>query len=139
MARRYFEGKGIEADPIAALGWLTRGAQKGSPEAMVLLGERYELGDILDKDLNRAGELFSKAAQLGDPAGTYKLAMLYLNGTGTKPAPVRAYVLLSGAQSLPKAKEAFDQHASQLSPEQLAFAKKKIDEAAQKAAAQKKK
>lgn len=130
MARRYFEGKGLEADPIAAIGWLVRGAEKGSPEAMVLLGERYELGDTLPQNLNRAGELFSQAAKLGDPAGTFKLAMMYLNGIGTKADPVRAFVLLSGAQSLPKAQEALEQLEKKLTTEELTLAKKKLAEQA---------
>ena len=95
MARRYFEGKGVEADPVAAVGWLMRGSRAGSTEAMILLGQRFEMGDLMGKDINRAGQLYSTAAKLNDPVGGYHLAMLYLNGTGTKPDPVRAYVCYS--------------------------------------------
>ena len=119
MAKRYFEGKGIDADPIAAVGWLTRGAQQGSTESMVVLGERYQKGDVLSKDLNQAGMLFSKAAKMGDPSGAYNLAMLYLNGEGTKADPVRAYVLLSGAKSFPKAAKALAELEQKLPKEQL--------------------
>lgn len=127
MAKRYFEGKGIDEDPIAAIGWLTRGAQQGSTESMVVLGERYQRGDVVSKDLNQAGKLFSQAAKMGDPFGTYNLAMLYLKGTGTKADPVRAYVLLSGAQSLPKAQEALKELKQKLTASQLADAQKQVD------------
>ena len=128
MSKRYFEGKGVEPDPVAAFGWLTRAAQSGSSEAMVLLGQRYELGDVIGQDLNVAGKLYSAAAKKGDPTGRYHLALLYLNGLGTDKDPVRAYVLLEAAQSLPKAKEKFEELAKQLSPVQVSDAKKKIAE-----------
>ncbi len=128
MARRYYDGQGLETDPVAALGWLTRAAQSGSTEAMVLLGQRYEAGDVFAQDLNTAGQLYSAAAKKGDPTGRYYLALMYLNGKGTQPDPVRAYVLLEAAQALPKAKAAFDQLSQQLTPEQVADARKKIAE-----------
>lgn len=130
MARRYFEGKGVEADPVAAVGWLTRGTQAGSAEAMVLLGQRYEAGDAVGRDLNRAGQLYSTATKMNDPVGRYHLAMLYLNGTGTKPDPVRAYVLLDGAKSYPKAVEQLEKLSKSLSEDQLTLARNKIAEAA---------
>ena len=130
MARRYFEGKGVEVDPVAAVGWLLRGTQAGSAEAMVLLGQRYETGDAIGRDLNQAGQLYSAAAKLNDPVGRYQLAQLYLNGTGTKPDPVRAFVLLEGAKSYPKAVEQLAKLTKSLSKEQLELARKKIAEAA---------
>lgn len=129
MARRYFEGKGVEADPVAAVGWLVRGAQAGSSPAMVLLGQRYEIGDVLGKDLGRAGQLYSEAAKLDDPVGSYHLAMMYLNGIGTQADPVRAYVLLEGATTFPQAKIQFEKLEGELTAEQLSRARQKISEA----------
>jgi len=129
MAQRYFEGKGVEPDPVAAVGWLLRGAQAGSTEAMVLLGQRYENGDVIAQDFNRAGQLYSDAAKLNDPTGRYLLARMYLRGTGTKADPVRAYVLLEGAQSLPRAKALFEKLSNELSPSQLTLAQQKIADA----------
>lgn len=129
MARRYFEGSGVESDPVAAVGWLLRGSQAGSTEAMVLLGQRYENGDAIGKDLNRAGQLYSAAAKLNDPTGRFLLARMYYSGNGTKADPVRAFVLLEGAQSYPKAKELFDKLSKELSPDQIAAANQKIADA----------
>ena len=128
MARRYFEGKGVEADPVAGIGWLTRGAQLGSAEAMVILGERFENGDVVMKDLNRAGQLYSSAAKINDPTGTYKLALMYLKGVGTKADPIRAYVLLNDAQALPAAKKVFDELGNRFTPEQKKIAQQKLVE-----------
>ncbi|MEM7454362.1 MAG: tetratricopeptide repeat protein [Planctomycetota bacterium] len=131
MARRYYEGKGLEPDPIAAFGWLTRAAQAGSTEAMVLLGQRYEMGDVIQQDLNVAGQLYSTAAKQGDAGGIYHLGMLYLNGAGTEPDPVRAYVLFDKIKNiLPQAQTAMQAIEADLNPEQLALARQKIAEAA---------
>ena len=127
MARRYLEGKGVEADPVAAIGWLTRGTQAGSTEAMVLLGQTYETGDVIGKDIRRAGQLYSNAARLNDPVGRYHLALLYLTGTGTRPDPVRAYVLLDGAKEYPKAVEQLESLSKTLSEEQLTAAREQIE------------
>jgi len=117
MAKRYEEGIGVEADSIAAFGWLTMASQSGSTEAMVIAA-----------DLNLAGQLYSKAAQKGDPAGRYQLALLYLEGKGTPPDPVRAYVLLENIQTLTKAKKTFDELVKEMTPEQIELAKQKIAE-----------
>jgi TPR repeat protein len=129
MARRYFAGIGVESDPGAAVGWLVRGSQAGSTEAMVLLGQRYQTGDVIGRDLNRAGQLYSAAAMKNDPVGKYQLAMMYLNGIGTPKDPARAYVLLEGAQSFLAAKKQFEELKNKLTDEQLAQAQKKIEEA----------
>lgn len=132
MARRYFEGKGVEADSVAAIGWLIRGSQAGSSGAMVLLGQRYEVGDAIGRDLNQAGQLYSAAAKIGDPAGRYFLAMMYLNGIGTRKDPVRAYILLNGATAMPKAKSQLEELEKELSEAQLSMARQRIAEAAKK-------
>ena len=46
------------------------------------LGERYLKGDIVDKDVKKAFELFEKAANLNDPRGMYKLGLCYKKGLG---------------------------------------------------------
>ena len=56
---------------MSAASWLMRGAQAGSSEAMVMLGQRFENGDSVGQDLNQAGQLYSAAAKLGDPAVRY--------------------------------------------------------------------
>ena len=129
VAKRYLAGKGLKKDPVAALGWLTRGAKAGDAEAMVLLGQQYEKGKIIKQDINVAGQLYSTAAKANDLAGKYHLAMLYYKGVGTKPDSIRAFVLLYGAQDLPKAKKMFEQIRSELTEEQLKIAKSKIESA----------
>ena len=123
----------MQKDPIAAFGWLTQASNSGSVEAMVLLGRRYEAGDvgsIIPQNLDLAGQLYSKAAKRGDPTGKYYLAFLYANGKGTEQDLVRAYVLLhSSAKTLPKAKEALEELEPKLSILQKHEAKEKIAQA----------
>ena len=129
-AIKEIEGKGLEQDPVAAFGWLTLASQSGSIEAMVLLGRRYETGDIIPQNFDLAGKLYSKAALSGDPTGMFYLAFLYANGKGTKQDLVRAYVLLhNSAKSLPMAKEALEQLEPKLSILQKHEAKEQIAKA----------
>lgn len=80
------------------------------------------------KDLNRAGQYYSSAAKMKDPTGKYKLAMMYMNGVGTKADPVRAYVLLNDVQSVPAAKKVFEELGNGFTPEQKKLAQQKIAE-----------
>jgi len=97
---------------------------------MILLGRRYEAGDVISQNLDLAGQLYSKAAKLGDPTGQYYLALLYANGKGTKQDLVRAYMLLhSSAKSLPMAQEALTKLELKLTDSQKEDAEKRIAQA----------
>ena len=97
---------------------------------MVLLGRRYEAGDIIPQNLDLAGHWSSNAAKRGNPTSRYYLALLYANGKGTKQDLVRAYVLLhDSAKVLPMAKDALEELEAKLTGPQKEQAKKKIDEA----------
>ena len=93
---------------------------------MVLLGQRYEMGDVVQQDLNLAGKLYSAASKERDVTGVYHLALLYLNGIGTKADPVRAFVLLSNARNYQKADELYLELEKSLTPEQLEEAKTRL-------------
>ncbi|EJK58631.1 hypothetical protein THAOC_21228 [Thalassiosira oceanica] len=60
-------------------------AQKKDPEAINWLGEAYFLGDPgLQKDVRRAVELFTEAAELGSIQALFNLGYLYYNGEGVQ-------------------------------------------------------
>lgn len=132
MGRRLLEGEGFEENAQAGNDWLKRGADLGSSEAMVLLGQQFEKGVGVDQNLDMAGRLYSAAAKRGDVAGRYHLALLYLYGKGTNRDPIRAYVLLNDAQVLPDAKSLYEKLGLELDSEQLALAKRKIQQAQSK-------
>ena len=125
LAEAYADGRGIERDNVAAVGWLMYASQLGDRNAFVLLGRRFETGDGVVKNLNSAGQYYSAAAKNGDQVAKYRLAMLYIEGRGTQPDPIRGYVLLDSIRGLPPADLAMKQLEDSFSQEQLATAKKR--------------
>ena len=59
--------------------------EKKDPEAISLLGEGYFHGNLgLQKDMQRAIELWTEAAELGSIAALYSLALSYNRGEGVQ-------------------------------------------------------
>src|SRR5262249_26240631 len=54
----------------------------GDPKAMALLGELYANGNGVPQDYKKAAEWYRLAAERGDAAGTFALALLHLAGRG---------------------------------------------------------
>ena len=59
---------------------------KKDPEAITFLGDQYSQGRLgLEKDMSRAVELWTEAAELGSSVGAcYALGYTYMNGDGVK-------------------------------------------------------
>lgn len=131
MAQAYATGVGTPKDNVAAVGWLHLAAQNGSAEAKVMLGIRYETGDGVLQDYDQAGRFYTAASQQGDRIAHYRLALLYIHGRGTRPDPVRGYVLLSKATDVPAAEIALRELEPTLTPDQLAAARAHLAEADQ--------
>ncbi|MDP2995446.1 MAG: tetratricopeptide repeat protein [Anaerolineales bacterium] len=55
-------------------------ADKGEPEAMAHLGFLYQVGFGVDRDVNKAVDLLTKAAELGIGVAAHNLGTLYLTG-----------------------------------------------------------
>ena len=57
--------------------------QKKDPEAIRFLGDQYSKGQLgLRKDMSRAVELWTEAAELGSVDACYALGSTYMNGDG---------------------------------------------------------
>jgi TPR repeat protein len=65
----------------AMAAWEPRAAQ-GDPDAMTKVGQLYELGLGAKRDLDKAAEWYTKAAQLGFVVAQFNLANLYYDGRG---------------------------------------------------------
>ncbi len=61
---------------------ISAGAEEGDPKAIVELGNRYSLGEGVERDLKRAAELYARAADLGHADGMFNLASCYRLGEG---------------------------------------------------------
>jgi TPR repeat protein len=94
----YLSGKLGATDAPAGVAWLTRAAQGGNPQAQNNLAALYETGLAgLAKDLDRAIQLYSMAANQGHGPATFALARLVHEGIGTQADPVKAWVLATVA------------------------------------------
>lgn len=102
LFRQYFESynagvrikRAVEAEEIMKI---QKGADSGDPWDICKLGERYWSGKGVDKDYNKAFELFSKAAKLGNKVAFWDLARCYDHGWGAPFDPQKAVDLYKEA------------------------------------------
>ena len=70
-------------DEAQALKLLQARVEKKDPEAIKHLGDHYAQGKLgLEKDVSRAVELWTEAAELGSAYAGYKLGMAFVTGNG---------------------------------------------------------
>ncbi len=67
LGLHYAEGHGIYQDYEEALRWLNRASSGGDVDAKVYLAYLYEVGKGVDKDRNKAAQLYSEAANRSHP------------------------------------------------------------------------
>jgi hypothetical protein len=80
----YLHGRGVEKDPIAAVGWLEKAADIGQESAQRALGQLYLGRDGVQPDLARAFKWNKAAADAGDLDAKYDVARAFLAGDGTQ-------------------------------------------------------
>ena len=112
LARLYADGLGTPADAEKALKWLTRAAQAPVPvpAAQLQLGNYYAEGypPYIEPDAEKAFELTLAAAEAENRTARYRVALMYLNGQGTKKNEKRAFhfMRLSARDGLTQAQKA---------------------------------
>lgn len=83
MGELYRQGRGVVADPVAALRWFGCAARTGHAGARYAIGQLYEAGAGVRQDFERAAEFYRLAGDLGDHAGAqYALGQLHYSGRG---------------------------------------------------------
>jgi TPR repeat protein len=75
LGRAYYEGVGVNRNYAIALTWLNKAVAQNNPDAMFFLGLMLEHGRGVPQDLNRATNLFDRAAALGQ-----RYAAMEVNG-----------------------------------------------------------
>ena len=78
-----------------ALRWLRRAAALGHVEAQFSLGEKYEGGEGVARDLRPAADWYRLAAEQGTAGAQAALGILYRDGRGVPRDQVRAHMWLS--------------------------------------------
>ena len=66
-------------------------AKKGNPEAICYLGDCYENGYGVQKDVKKAFKLYSKAADMNSDIGLYTIGNCYEYGIGVEKDAVKAF------------------------------------------------
>jgi TPR repeat protein len=87
----YWEGKGVERDPAAAVSWISRAAQSGQSEAQLTLATAYALGEGAPRDYQLAAKWMAEAAERGNSDAQYYLGLYYRDGKGIVQSDVEAY------------------------------------------------
>jgi hypothetical protein len=83
LAVMYKNGDGgYQKNPQQATYWYEQAAQQGNPYAQMALGDRYEAGLGVAKNLIVAADWREKAAKRGNVQAQLKLGEMYLTGAG---------------------------------------------------------
>ncbi|MCC4586688.1 sel1 repeat family protein [Xanthomonas sp. NCPPB 1067] len=93
LAQLYAEGRGIPADPAAAMLWYEVAANAGHPDAMNRLGRCHELGFGTPVNEALAALWYRRAAEHDLDWGMYNLAHLYASGRGVEQDQEQALAL----------------------------------------------
>lgn len=126
----YLSGRLGGADTPAAAAWFTRAAQGGYAPSQNNLGALFERGAGVQQNYQNAGQLYALAAQQGHGPASLALARLHVAGAGTKKDLPKAWALatLAGERGEKEAAAFAGEIEKQLGAEQLASAKKQLDE-----------
>jgi TPR repeat protein len=74
------QGRGVSADPAAAIIWYKRSADAGSRTAQWYLGNAYEKGEGVAKDNEEAAKWYTLAAEWDDDARLLYIARFFRDG-----------------------------------------------------------
>ena len=75
----------LPTDEASTIAMIQKRVNKGDAAAMKFLGDKYYFGDLgLTKDVPRAIELWTEAAELGSLGAHYHLGFAYYNGDGVE-------------------------------------------------------
>ena len=113
-----------------ALQWVIKAAEKGASDAQDELGVMYATGQGVRKDLGEGLKLFREAARQGHANSQFNLAVMYAKGEGVPQDDAESYAWLSVAATngQENAKNVLPKVKADLTPDQLAAARKRATE-----------
>jgi hypothetical protein len=98
----YSEGKGVKADPAAAVHWFQLAAAKGNAVAAYNLGLAYEIGRGVAKDMKEAEKWYAVAADKGVPQAQAKLGLILIRDHNDTKNGIK-WIRAAAAQGVPVA------------------------------------
>jgi TPR repeat protein len=121
IAMRRIEGRFLPSDVQKGLDEMDQAALLGSSQAQLYIGDRYERGDGVPRDLDRACRDFRLCAVQGIAECQYRLGKLLFDAAGRLERDyIQAIALfqLAGEQGHPEAREIAAREAANLTPAQ---------------------
>lgn len=98
VARMQLENRGTDGLPTVGLDLLSALESKGQSEASLVLAEYFsgQLGTRPTRDLTKAYQHYTRAADAGSKTGQLRAALMRVRGLGTRPDPVAGLAMLTG-------------------------------------------
>lgn len=78
----YYDGHGIQPDPVEAIVWFKKASDKGLPQAQYNLAIAYYVGRGVGQDFVKAFTYFKKSAEQGLAPAQHKVGLCYYFGEG---------------------------------------------------------
>lgn len=126
----YYAGQGAPKDYAQAMKWFRKAAERGDARAQSNLGVIFANGQGTKTDYAEAVKWFRKAAEQGMGQAQTNLGVSYEKGRGVKQDYVQAHMWysLAAAQGSKEVSAMRDNVEKQMTPEQVARAKKTAQE-----------
>ena len=91
---------GFPVNVNQAIYWLEKAANQNQDDAMAELGELYQDGELVKRDIEKTIYWYQKAAELKNEIAIERLAMMYHSGDGVDVNKEKAFKLMKEAASL---------------------------------------
>ncbi len=91
---------GFSVNVNQAIYWLEKAANQNQANAMTELGEMYQEGDLVKRDIKKAIYWYEKASELEEKVALEKLGIIYMFGDGVDVDKEKAFKLIKSAASL---------------------------------------
>ena len=124
IALREIEGRDLPTEAQKGLERMRHASLLGSPEAQYYLGNRYELGAGVPRELDRARRYFRLCASQGISRCEYRLGNLILDapdGPENDYVQAVAWMQLAAEQGIPAAREIASRETAKLTPAQTGW------------------
>lgn len=101
IAAIYLHGGGVVTPaPEKAMEMFRKSAELGAPDGFAGMGDLYQMGAGVPRDLGKAKEYYLKGAEYGSTVSYFRLGSMYLQGAGVTPDLEKAkYWLQKGVDS----------------------------------------
>lgn len=130
LGNMYYSGLTVPQNSVEAMKWFKKAAEQGYGNAQYMLGILYAEGPNIQQNYTEAMKWFRKAADQGHTEAMFSLGLRYALGEGVPKDFIKAYMWwsLALAKGKEEAKDDLKKLSSEMTPQQIAQAKKEAAE-----------